>query len=214
MTLGVRFTADVDGTVTGVRFYKGPDNTGTHTGTLWTANGTALATAPSPASRRRAGRRSTFASRCAITKNTSTSRPTAPPVGTLLRDPERVRRARPLAAAAAGGVRRRAPTPTAPASRSTRRARNYLVDVVFEKAAADARVTAQDPAPGAIERAAQHHGPVGVLAPPVTGRLLDDRQAGGARRSPGTATPRRRRHAADLHAGRAAAGGHRRSPSR
>ena len=30
--------------ITGVRFYKGPNNTGTHTGTLWSADGTQLAT--------------------------------------------------------------------------------------------------------------------------------------------------------------------------
>ncbi len=42
--LGVRFTPDVNGTVTGVRFYKGTGNTGTHTGTLWSSAGTQLAT--------------------------------------------------------------------------------------------------------------------------------------------------------------------------
>ncbi len=45
VTLGVRFSPTVDGTVTGVRFYKGPGNTGTHVGTLWSAAGTQLATA-------------------------------------------------------------------------------------------------------------------------------------------------------------------------
>ncbi|WP_203030690.1 DUF4082 domain-containing protein [Frankia nepalensis] len=43
--LGVRFTAAVDGWISGVRFYKSAANTGTHTGKLWTANGTQLATA-------------------------------------------------------------------------------------------------------------------------------------------------------------------------
>lgn len=42
--LGLRFTAQTDGYVTGVRFYKSKANTGTHTGTLWTLNGTELAT--------------------------------------------------------------------------------------------------------------------------------------------------------------------------
>ena len=42
--LGVRFSSDADGTITGIRFYKGPNNTGVHTGTLWTSTGTALAT--------------------------------------------------------------------------------------------------------------------------------------------------------------------------
>ena len=42
--LGVQFQATQNGTISGVRFYKVPDNTGTHTGTLWTASGTELAT--------------------------------------------------------------------------------------------------------------------------------------------------------------------------
>ena len=42
--LGVKFQADADGEITGIRFYKGTGNTGTHTGTLWSAGGTLLAT--------------------------------------------------------------------------------------------------------------------------------------------------------------------------
>jgi hypothetical protein len=42
--VGTRFTADVSGLVYGVKFYKGSQNTGTHTGSLWTADGTRLAT--------------------------------------------------------------------------------------------------------------------------------------------------------------------------
>ena len=43
--LGVKFTADVAGFVSGVRFYKFTTNTGTHTGSLWSTGGTRLATA-------------------------------------------------------------------------------------------------------------------------------------------------------------------------
>jgi hypothetical protein len=43
--LGVRFHADQDGVVNGVRFFKGPLNTGVHTGSLWTSTGQLLATA-------------------------------------------------------------------------------------------------------------------------------------------------------------------------
>ena len=43
--LGVKFTSDVTGTVTGIRFYKAAANTGTHIGSLWTAGGTLLASA-------------------------------------------------------------------------------------------------------------------------------------------------------------------------
>ncbi|MEV7966768.1 DUF4082 domain-containing protein [Sphaerisporangium sp. NPDC088356] len=42
--LGLKFTAEMDGTITGVRFYKSAENTGTHTGNLWSATGTLLAT--------------------------------------------------------------------------------------------------------------------------------------------------------------------------
>ena len=41
----MRFRADLDGYVTGVRFYKGPGNSGTHVGNLWAADGTRLAAA-------------------------------------------------------------------------------------------------------------------------------------------------------------------------
>ncbi|HEV7804347.1 MAG TPA: DUF4082 domain-containing protein [Solirubrobacteraceae bacterium] len=43
--LGVKFTADVSGSVTGVRFYKAVANTGTHVGSLWSIGGTRLAQA-------------------------------------------------------------------------------------------------------------------------------------------------------------------------
>ena len=43
--LGVKIQPSVSGTIGGVRFYKGPGNTGTHTGTLWSSTGTQLATA-------------------------------------------------------------------------------------------------------------------------------------------------------------------------
>ncbi len=42
--LGVKFRADVDGSITGLRFYKSPNSTGQHVGNLWTSNGTLLAT--------------------------------------------------------------------------------------------------------------------------------------------------------------------------
>lgn len=41
--LGIKFQTDVSGFVKSVRFYKGPTNTGTHRGSLWTGNGTLLA---------------------------------------------------------------------------------------------------------------------------------------------------------------------------
>jgi hypothetical protein len=43
--LGVQFTASVDGSISGIRFYKAPDNTGPHVASLWTVDGTLIATA-------------------------------------------------------------------------------------------------------------------------------------------------------------------------
>jgi Domain of unknown function (DUF4082) len=40
--LGTRFTPVVAGQVTGIRFYKTPENSGTHTGSLWSSTGTLL----------------------------------------------------------------------------------------------------------------------------------------------------------------------------
>jgi len=44
VNLGIQFQASSNGHITGIRFYKETDNTGTHTGSLWTAGGTLLAT--------------------------------------------------------------------------------------------------------------------------------------------------------------------------
>ena len=42
--VGVRFSSSVAGTITGIRFYKGTQNSGTHIGYLWSSTGTLLAT--------------------------------------------------------------------------------------------------------------------------------------------------------------------------
>ena len=44
VNLGVQFQAGSSGRITGIRFYKEIDNTGTHTGSLWSSSGTLLAT--------------------------------------------------------------------------------------------------------------------------------------------------------------------------
>ncbi len=43
--VGVKFRTDNDGVISGVRFYKSANNTGTHVGHLWSSNGTLLGTA-------------------------------------------------------------------------------------------------------------------------------------------------------------------------
>jgi hypothetical protein len=45
VNLGVKFTANAGGSITGIRFYKSALNIGTHVGALWSATGTQLAQA-------------------------------------------------------------------------------------------------------------------------------------------------------------------------
>src|SRR5205085_10772509 len=45
LELGVKFKTDVAGGITGIRFYKGDLNTGTHLGNLWTSTGQLLGSA-------------------------------------------------------------------------------------------------------------------------------------------------------------------------
>ena len=43
--LGMKFTSSASGEITGIRFYKGSSNTGTHLGDLWSSSGQLLASA-------------------------------------------------------------------------------------------------------------------------------------------------------------------------
>src|SRR5262249_17349903 len=43
--VGVKFRSDAAGYISGIRFYKGSTNTGTHVGSLWSSTGTLLAQA-------------------------------------------------------------------------------------------------------------------------------------------------------------------------
>jgi hypothetical protein len=67
--LGVRFTPASDGTVSGIKFYKGPSNTGTHTATLW-SGGVALATATFSGESTTGWQTVTFSSPVAVTAGT------------------------------------------------------------------------------------------------------------------------------------------------
>lgn len=68
--LGVKFRATVDGVVTGIRFYKGPQNTGTHIGNLWTSAGQLLASVTFTNESSSGWQQATFATPVAITANT------------------------------------------------------------------------------------------------------------------------------------------------
>nr|WP_230209349.1 DUF4082 domain-containing protein [Tetrasphaera sp. HKS02] len=68
--LGVKFRADVDGSITGIRFYKGSGNSGTHIGTLWASDGTKLASATFSGETATGWQQVTFATPVAITADT------------------------------------------------------------------------------------------------------------------------------------------------
>jgi hypothetical protein len=69
--LGMRFRSDVAGQVTGVRFYKGSGNTGTHVGRLWSASGTPLASVTFTGETASGWQQASFATPVTITANTT-----------------------------------------------------------------------------------------------------------------------------------------------
>jgi len=69
--LGVKFTTSVSGQVTGVRFYKGAGNTGTHTGSLWSVSGTKLASATFASETTSGWQQVSFSSPVSITAGTN-----------------------------------------------------------------------------------------------------------------------------------------------
>ncbi len=68
--LGVKFRSTVSGTITGIRFYKGSTNTGTHVANLWSSTGTLLATATFTGETASGWQQVLFSSPVPITANT------------------------------------------------------------------------------------------------------------------------------------------------
>jgi hypothetical protein len=156
--VGVKFRADSDGSVTGLRFYKSTANSGTHVGHLWTANGTLLASATFTNETASGWQQVTLATPVAVTANTTYVASYYAPVGRYafnsnffassgVNNP-------PLRALAnnedgPNGVYRYGASgfPT-----SSFAASNYWVDVVYDTSAADTvppSVTGRSPAPNA-----------------------------------------------------------------
>ncbi|HEX9549301.1 MAG TPA: DUF4082 domain-containing protein, partial [Acidimicrobiales bacterium] len=69
--LGVKFTSDVGGYITGVRFYKAATNAGTHVGNLWTLSGTLLASATFSGETASGWQQVSFPGGVAVTANTT-----------------------------------------------------------------------------------------------------------------------------------------------
>jgi hypothetical protein len=69
--LGVKLRSDAGGYITGIRFYKGPANSGTHVGSLWSSTGVLLAQATFTAETTSGWQQVTFPTPVAITANTT-----------------------------------------------------------------------------------------------------------------------------------------------
>ena len=71
VNLGVKFESNTPGYVTGIRFYKGTGNTGTHVGYLWTGTGALLASATFTSESTSGWQQVNFATPVAITAGTT-----------------------------------------------------------------------------------------------------------------------------------------------
>ena len=69
--MGVKFSSEVAGNVTGIRFYKASTNTGTHIGSLWTTSGTLLASATFTSETASGWQQVNFSTPVAISANTT-----------------------------------------------------------------------------------------------------------------------------------------------
>lgn len=69
--LGVKFRSNVNGYIKGIRFYKSPQNTNTHVGTLWSSTGTSLAQVTFESEQPSGWQQMNFATSVAITANTT-----------------------------------------------------------------------------------------------------------------------------------------------
>jgi hypothetical protein len=79
--LGVNYRASTAGTVTGVRFYKGATNTGTHVGSLWSGSGVRLASATFTGETASGWQSVTFPTPVAVTAGTTYTASYHAPVG-------------------------------------------------------------------------------------------------------------------------------------
>jgi Domain of unknown function (DUF4082)/Bacterial Ig-like domain/Bacterial Ig domain len=147
--LGVQFQATTSGTISGVRFYKEPDNTGTHTGSLWTSSGTRLATGTFSNESTQGWEELDFATPVTITAGTTYVASYHTTAGHYAATPNGLGSAvtnGSLTALANGGVYAYGSSSTFPAS--SYNGSNYWVDVVYAPNPVAATVTATSPLNG------------------------------------------------------------------
>ena len=136
VNLGVQFQAASSGYITGVRFYKEADNTGTQTGALWTASGTLLASGTFTNETASGWQELDFSSPVAVTAGTTYVASYFTSAGHYAATQEGLASAvtnGPLTALAGGGVYAYGPSNTFPTSAYL--ASNYWVDVVYSQSA-------------------------------------------------------------------------------
>jgi hypothetical protein len=149
--LGVRFYSDQAGRIKGVRFYKGAGNTGVHTGSLWSNDGTLLARATFRNESSSGWQSATFSSPVDIAAGTAYVVSYHAPVGGFSYDRDFFKSAPPTNAplhawvdgayGLANGVYRYGKQPIFPTN--TRRSMNYWVDVTFVPATQSTTTTTQ-----------------------------------------------------------------------
>jgi hypothetical protein len=71
VNVGLQFSPAVDGWVSGIRFYKGPGNTGSHIGQLWSADGTLLGKVTFTSESASGWQEADFSSPIAVSANTT-----------------------------------------------------------------------------------------------------------------------------------------------
>jgi hypothetical protein len=149
VTVGVRFLSESAGTITGVKFYKGPNNTGTHTGALWSSTGTKLAEGTFTDESSSGWQTLTFSQPVEVAKDTEYVASYRAPGGKYSVTPGALSREvakAPLSTPANGGA-----YTFSTGFPSTRSSASYLVDVVFERPAPQLAITVQDPPAGAVD---------------------------------------------------------------
>jgi len=137
--VGVKFRSDIDGYILGVRFYKGSSNTGSHTGHLWSSNGTKLAEATFANETASGWQNVYFSAPVQITANTTYVASYFSPTGYFSDTPDNLHAAvdnAPVHALAEGtdgpnGVYRY-DTSGFPTSTWVDHAPNYWVDIIFD----------------------------------------------------------------------------------
>ena len=161
LELGVRFSSSLSGFITGVRFYKGVNNTGTHIGHLWSNTGTLLATATFTGETATGWQQVNFSTPVAITANTTYVASYYSPTGDFALDRPYFATAGvnnpPLTAPADGGAGAAngiyASGSTSQFPTSSYQSSNYWVDVVYNSTAAGAplAVATTSPLPGGVQ---------------------------------------------------------------